>query len=94
MKGQLVIAAWIVACYPMLLVYPLGLGTENPFFVLLLASFLFLLLSIKEPTTFHFLLSWLLPRSHGPHSLRHPSICDLQPSAFCFHSSSPGTASP
>jgi hypothetical protein len=50
-------AAWIVACYPMLLVYPLGLGTENPFFVLLLASFLFLLLSIKESTTFHFLLA-------------------------------------
>jgi hypothetical protein len=51
------IAAWIVAGYPMLLVYPLGLGTENPFFVLLLASFYFLLLSIKEPTNSHFLLS-------------------------------------
>jgi len=51
------IAACIVACYPMLLVYPLGLGTENPFFVLLLSSFLFLLLSIERPTTFHFLLS-------------------------------------
>jgi hypothetical protein len=37
------ISAWIVACYPMLLVYPLGLGTENPFFVLLLTSFFFLL---------------------------------------------------
>ncbi len=47
------ISAWIVACYPMLLVYPLGLGTENPFFLLLLASFLFLLLSIQKPTTFH-----------------------------------------
>lgn len=43
------IAAWIVACYPMLLVYPLGLGTENPFFVLLLTSFLFLLTSIEKP---------------------------------------------
>ncbi len=42
------ISAWIVACYPMLLVYPLGLGTENPFFVLLLASFFFLLKSIKD----------------------------------------------
>ena len=31
------ISAWAVAAYPMLLVYPLGLGTENPFFVLLLA---------------------------------------------------------
>jgi hypothetical protein len=51
------IAAWIVACYPMLLVYPLGLGTENPFFLLLLTSFLFLLLSIKEPTVLYFLLS-------------------------------------
>ncbi|HSG45896.1 MAG TPA: glycosyltransferase family 39 protein, partial [Anaerolineales bacterium] len=51
------ISAWIVACYSMLLVYPLGLGTENPFFVLHLASFLFLLLSIEKPTTWHFLLS-------------------------------------
>src|SRR5687768_16280816 len=24
------LAAWVIACYPMLLVYPLGLGTENP----------------------------------------------------------------
>lgn len=44
------VAAWLVAAYPMLLVYPLGLGTENPFFVLLLASFLFLLFSIEKPT--------------------------------------------
>lgn len=50
-------SAWIVACYPMLLVYPLGLGTENPFFVLLLLSFIFLLKSIERPTTFNFLLS-------------------------------------
>lgn len=53
------LAAWIVAAYPMLLVYPLGLGTENPFFLLLLASFLFLLLSAGQPTTLHFLLSGL-----------------------------------
>ncbi|MCC6299138.1 MAG: hypothetical protein IT314_07560 [Anaerolineales bacterium] len=59
------VAAWIIAAYPMLLVYPLGLGTENPFFVLLLASFLFLLFSIEQPSTlrqrsgqaFNFLLS-------------------------------------
>jgi len=51
------LSAWIVAAYPMLLIYPLGLGTENPFFVLLLASFLCLLISIDKPTTFHFLLS-------------------------------------
>lgn len=53
------ISAWIVAAYPMLLVYPLGLGTENPFFVLLLASCLFLLLSKDNPSTFNFLLSGL-----------------------------------
>jgi len=45
------ISAWIVAAYPLLLVYPLGLGTENPFFVLLLASILFLLLAIEKPIT-------------------------------------------
>ncbi len=53
------ISAWLVAAYPMLLVYPLGLGTENPFFVLVLASFLFLLKSIEKPTTTNFLLSGL-----------------------------------
>ena len=42
------IAAWLVAAYPLLLVYPLGLGTENPFFVLLLLSFFFLLKSTSE----------------------------------------------
>jgi hypothetical protein len=51
------ISAWIVACYPMLLIYPLGLGTENPFFILLLASFFFLLSSIDKPNAFYFLLS-------------------------------------
>lgn len=51
------LSAWIVAVYPLLLVYPLGLGTENPFFVLLLASFLFLLSSIESPSAFRLLLS-------------------------------------
>ncbi len=41
------LAAWIVAVYPILLAYPLGLGTENPFFLLLLASFLFLLKALE-----------------------------------------------
>jgi hypothetical protein len=54
------LAAWIVACYPILLVYPLGLGTENPFFVLLLCSFLFLLLSIQEPGPSYFLFAGIL----------------------------------
>jgi len=52
-------SAWIVAAYPILLVYPLGLGTENPFFVLLLASFLFLLSMVEKPTTKNFILSGL-----------------------------------
>lgn len=52
-------AAWIAAAYPLLLVYPLGLGTENPFFVLLLSSFFFLLSSIEKPATLSFLLSGL-----------------------------------
>jgi hypothetical protein len=51
------ISAWIVACYPMLLVYPLGLGTENPFFVLLLTSFFFLLRSNEQPIPLNFLLA-------------------------------------
>src|SRR4030095_15417841 len=51
------VSAWMVAAYPMLLVYPLGLGTENPFFVLLLASSLFLLKTINHPTPLNFLLS-------------------------------------
>jgi hypothetical protein len=53
------ISAWVVAAYPMLLIYPLGLGTENPFFVLLLASFFFLLSTIEKPITANFLLSGL-----------------------------------
>jgi hypothetical protein len=53
------ISAWVIACYPMLLVYPLGLGTENPFFILLLAAFLFLLQSIEQPSVFRLLLSAL-----------------------------------
>jgi hypothetical protein len=53
------ISAWIVASYPMLLVYPLGLGTENPFFVLLLVSVFCLLSTIDKPTAPNFLLSGL-----------------------------------
>lgn len=51
------ISAWIVACYPMLLVYPLGLGTENLFFILLLFSFLLLLKSIENPSAFNLVLA-------------------------------------
>jgi hypothetical protein len=38
-----VASAWVVACYPLLIIYPIGLATENLFFVLLLLSFLCLL---------------------------------------------------
>jgi 4-amino-4-deoxy-L-arabinose transferase-like glycosyltransferase len=51
------ISAWVVAAYPILLAYPLGLGTENPFFLLLLSSFLFLLQSVERPSVFRFLFS-------------------------------------
>ena len=44
------ISAWVVAAYPILLAYPLGLGTENPFFLLLLASFFFLLKAVQVHT--------------------------------------------
>jgi hypothetical protein len=51
------ISAWVVACYPMLLVYPLGLGTENLFFVLLLSAFFFLLKCLQTPTASHFIFA-------------------------------------
>jgi 4-amino-4-deoxy-L-arabinose transferase-like glycosyltransferase len=38
-----VISAWIIACYPLLIIYPIGLATENLFFLLVLAAFYFLL---------------------------------------------------
>jgi len=43
------LAAWTMAVYPILLLYPLALATENLFFVLLLASFLVLLGSATPP---------------------------------------------
>jgi hypothetical protein len=54
------LSAYIVAFYPMLLIYPLGLGTENLFFILLICSFLLLLRSIDDPTSSNFFLSGLL----------------------------------
>lgn len=53
------LASWTVAAYPMLLVYPLGLGTENLFFLLVLAAFFLLLASIEKPTIFNFILAGL-----------------------------------
>jgi hypothetical protein len=43
------IAAAIVAAYPILLLYPLGLGTENPFILLLLLSLLSLHRCLDRP---------------------------------------------
>jgi len=45
-----VIAAWVVACYPMLIIYPIALATENIFFPLLLTSFLFLQKTADDPS--------------------------------------------
>lgn len=75
------IAAWLVAAYPLLLVYPLGLGTENPFFVLLLASFLYLLNSIEKPAVAHFLLAGIFL---GLTALTRSVILLFAISAFCL----------
>jgi len=53
-------AAWGVAVYPMLLLFPLGLGTENLFFLLLLSTLLVLLLSAERRSAGFFLLSGFL----------------------------------
>ncbi|MDX9993110.1 MAG: glycosyltransferase family 39 protein [Anaerolineales bacterium] len=54
------IAAWIVALYPMLVLYPLALATENLFYVLFLGSVLALTLAVQTRLTRFFLLSGLL----------------------------------
>jgi 4-amino-4-deoxy-L-arabinose transferase-like glycosyltransferase len=55
-----VLSAWIVACYPLLILYPIGLATENLFFTLLLASFLFLLRLVGQPSRTACLLSGIV----------------------------------
>jgi hypothetical protein len=75
------LSAWMIACYPLLLVYPLGLGTENPFFVLLLAAFFFLLQSIRQPTASHLLLSGLFL---GLTTLTRSVILPFAAAAFCL----------
>ncbi len=44
-----IIAAWVITIYPMLVIYPLSLATENLFFILVLASTL-VLLKAADPT--------------------------------------------
>ncbi|MEW6094122.1 MAG: glycosyltransferase family 39 protein [Chloroflexota bacterium] len=57
--GAAAVAAWAVACYPLLILYPFGLATENLFFPLILISFLFLSKSADHPTLVNFLLAGL-----------------------------------
>lgn len=59
-EGAARTAGWIVAAYPMLLLYPLGLGTENLFFLLVLGSVFMLVVSSQEPSNRNFLLSGFL----------------------------------
>ena len=60
--------AWAVACYPMLIIYPIGLATENIFLLLVLTSF-YLLLKI--------------PNSQTPnHSSQHSSLYALLSGLF------------
>lgn len=54
------LAAWIVALYPMLVMYPLALATENLFYILFLGSVLSLTLAVQTGSTRFFLLSGLL----------------------------------
>ena len=65
LESAAVISAWIIACYPLLIIYPIGLATENLFFLLVLAAFYFLLripdsqssISNPSPSTLYSLLS-------------------------------------
>ena len=53
-------SAWALALYPMLVLYPLSLATENLFFVLLLAASLALLKACSDQRLRWFLISGLL----------------------------------
>jgi hypothetical protein len=55
-----VIAAWVIALYPMLVIYPLSLATENLFFVLVLSSMLVLLKASEKLTWRWFVLAGIL----------------------------------
>lgn len=59
-EGAARAAGWTVAAYPMLLLYPLGLGTENLFFLLILGSVFLLIRSAQQPSSGTFLLSGFL----------------------------------
>jgi hypothetical protein len=59
-EGQHRFAAILVAGYPMLVLYPLGLGTENPFALLLAASTLALLAAFRTPSAGNMLMTGAL----------------------------------
>jgi 4-amino-4-deoxy-L-arabinose transferase-like glycosyltransferase len=46
--GIAVLAAWMIALYPMLVIYPLSLATENLFFVLLTSACLVLVIAVQD----------------------------------------------
>lgn len=53
-------AAWIVAIYPMLVIYPLSLATENLFFLLIISSFWALIKAEKERKWLYFVLAGII----------------------------------
>jgi hypothetical protein len=53
-------AAWVLAFYPMMVIYPLSLATENLFFVLVMAFFLALVKAARDQKLGWFALSGLL----------------------------------
>ena len=54
------VAAWVIAFYPLLVIYPLSLATENLFFLLISGSVLSLLVAEKERKWFWFALAGIL----------------------------------
>jgi len=60
LESAAVISAWIAACYPLLIIYPISIATENLFFLLVLIAFYFLLkISDSQSSTLYSLLSGL-----------------------------------
>jgi len=53
-------AAWLVALYPMLVIYPLSLATENLFFLLIICSLWVLLIAEKKRKWIFFALAGIL----------------------------------
>lgn len=53
-------AAWAIAFYPMLVIFPLALATENLFFVLFLGALITLLLAAQTRRTRYFVASGIL----------------------------------